>query len=62
MKTPKPGQFFWLNGILYRARKRELGCQGCSLNDIRKCPNIIDTRNNLKELDCIENNIILVRV
>ena len=62
MKTPKPGQYFWLNGVQYRAKRRTHGCTGCSLDDFYICPNIVDSRNGQRPLQCANNNIILVRV
>ena len=60
-KTPKPGQFYWHNGILYRAKKRTFRCHGCALDNFL-CPNIVDSRNGVRPLDCALNNIILVHV
>ena len=62
MKTPKPGQFCNINGTLYRAKRREDGCKGCVLNDILTCPNITDSRNGTRLLECSLNDIILVNV
>lgn len=62
MKTPKPGQFCTINRTLYRAKHRENGCRGCALDDILRCPNIVDSRNGTRPLECSLNDIILVRV
>lgn len=63
MKTPKPGQFCNINGAIFRAKKRVNGCEGCALNDLLLCPNIVDSRtNDEKPLECLENNIIFVKV
>ena len=62
MKTPKPGQFCTIGGTLYRARKRTNECQGCALDDLLLCPNIVDRRTDKPELECDLNNIILVKV
>lgn len=62
MKTPKPGQFFTYNNVVYRAKKRTKGCNGCALNNYVSCPNIKDARTNNKRLECESNNIILVRM
>lgn len=62
MKTPKAGQFCVLNGIYYRAKKRTNGCQGCSLDSLLLCPNIVDKRKEKPELECELNNIILTRI
>ena len=45
MKTPKPGQYTWINGVQYRAKRRICGCNGCALDDLLRCPNIVDSRN-----------------
>lgn len=62
MKTPKPGQFCTINGVVYRAKKRINGCRGCALDNIVLCPSIIDLRYNTSKFDCSLNNIILVKV
>lgn len=63
MKTPKPGQFCMINGILYRAKRRTSGCEGCSLYPITLCPNVVDRRfRKQRPLDCDINDIILVKV
>ena len=62
MKTPKPGQYIWINGVQYRAKRRICGCNGCALDDFFRCPNIVDYRNGKKQLECYDNDIILVRV
>ena len=62
MKTPKPGQYTWVNGVQYRAKRRICGCNGCALDDLLRCPNIVDSRNGKRLLKCSENNIILTRV
>ena len=60
MKTPKPGQLCTIKNKVYRAKKRTCGCSGCALNNPFFCPNI--GRRNETPLDCIKNEIILVRV
>lgn len=63
MKTPKPGQFAWVNGTLYQARKREAGCYGCDLDSLLLCPNVTDSRSgHNRPLQCSINNIILKKV
>lgn len=64
MKTPKPGQLCTINNTVYRAKSRttSCGCFGCDLDDIALCPNIVDSRNGVKMLNCVENNIILKRI
>ena len=62
MKTPKPGQFCTIGGVVYRAKKRTHECDGCALDSLILCPNIVDLRKNKPELECVLNNIILVRV
>lgn len=63
MKTPKPGQFCTINGVVYRAKKRINKCNGCALDDLALCPNICDPRfDNPNKIDCMLSDIILVRV
>jgi len=62
MKTPKPGQFTVINGILYRGKKRTDGCKGCFFDDITMCPNVVDSRSNERPLECSLYDIILVKV
>lgn len=62
MKTPKPGQFCTINGVVYRAKKRTNRCQGCALDDFIMCPNIGDSRSPEQLLECSLNDIILVKV
>lgn len=63
MKTPKPGQFCTINGVVYRAKKREsLSCYGCALNSPILCPNIVDIRNGKRPLECSGNGIIFYKV
>lgn len=61
MKTPKPGQLCTINNVVYRAKRRTDGCQGCDLNSLDKCPNITDYRAE-KPLKCALNDIILKKV
>lgn len=56
----KPGQFTWINGGLYRAKKRENNCEGCALEKNFKCPNIGDKPPNYT-IDCIVDNVILIK-
>ena len=62
MKTPKPGQFYSIDGTIFRAKKRSNGCKGCALNDFFLCPNMTDSRNRETVLECATEGIILVRV
>lgn len=62
MKILKPGQFYTLNGVLYRAKKRTDGCIGCVLDSLIKCPNIVDRRTEKPEIDCVTSGTIFVRV
>jgi hypothetical protein len=61
MISLKPGQLCMINNTLYRAKKRENGCNGCALDNIT-CPNIADSRNGEQLLNCSIDNIILKRV
>ena len=63
MKTPKPGRFYTINGVVYRVKKRtSLSCEGCALNNVFLCPNVVDMKNGHKEFDCANNNILFVKV
>lgn len=62
MKTPKPGQLITLNNCVYRAKKRTFGCNGCDLNSITLCPNIVDRRFEEPPLLCGITGIILKRI
>jgi hypothetical protein len=59
MKEPKPGQFVSVSGTVYRACKSELGCKGCDLNSIQRCPMIVDKRFEQPEINCRKYDIIL---
>ena len=62
MKTPKPGQFCAINGVIYRAKKRTtIGCSGCVLNDPFLCPNV-GYKGVEKPLKCDIQQIILIKV
>lgn len=63
MKTPKPGRFCTINGVVYRVKKRtSLSCEGCALNNVFLCPNVVDMTNGHKEFDCANDNILFVKV
>ena len=62
MKHYKPGQLCMINGMLYRAKKRTLCCQGCALDDILKCPNIGTPKNEENPYACSIDDIIFVKV
>lgn len=61
MKHYKPGQFVWVGNQQYRAKKRTYKCQGCDLNNVFRCPMVIDSRSQ-KQFDCSLDNIILKRM
>lgn len=61
-KRLKPGQFCTINRVVYRAKKRSHGCNGCALDDFVRCPNIVDSRSGELAIECSLDNIILVRV
>nr|DAE46242.1 MAG TPA: ATP-binding sugar transporter [Caudoviricetes sp.] len=61
-KKPKPGQFFSVNGKVYRVMKRTNGCDGCVLNQIYLCPSIRDIRYNSFNPECAANGIIFVDI
>lgn len=58
MKTPKPGQFANINGMVVRATKRTSGCKGCMFDNMFSCPRMTDNRNTSERLDCITAGII----
>ena len=63
MKVYKPGQFAIINGILYRAKRREYGnCTGCALDSVFRCPNVTDVRALEKPLQCSIHRLIFVKV
>lgn len=61
MKHFKPGQLATINNVVYRAKRRKNGCQGCSLNDIT-CPNIVDSRIGKRPLACSLDDVIFIRM
>lgn len=61
MKHIKPGQAYWHNGHLLRAKKRTDGCEGCVLNNPLLCPNIELKGQEKTGPDCVNDNIILVK-
>lgn len=64
-KKIKPGQFVWIKGALYRAKKREnyLSCSGCALNNYINCPNTMPVNIEKKEqLNCEIDGLIFVKV
>lgn len=63
MKTLKAGQFCTINNVVYRVKRRTtLSCEGCALNSVFLCPNIVDMKNGHKEFDCANEGIIFVKV
>lgn len=60
-KNHKPGQLYMYNGKLYRFKKATDICKGCCLDSIMLCPNIIDRRFDINDLDCLKNGLILVK-
>ena len=62
MKKIRPGQFYWHNKVLLKAAKRTNGCQGCVLNSIVLCPNIMLSNSKNQEIpNCETNDIIFVK-
>ena len=61
MKHYKPGQYVSVNGTIYRAKARTIGCTGCVLkNDLILCPRIVDRRSKVEPIiNCTFDNIIL---
>lgn len=63
MKQYKAGQLYYHNGRYYRFTKSESLCEGCVLDDILLCPNIVDRRGRKFDLvPCVENGLILKRL
>lgn len=60
--TLQPGQLCTINQVVYRACKRTKGCTGCSLNSLTMCPNIVDSRNGQRKVNCAMTNIILKKL
>ena len=61
MTTPKAGQFFSYNGVLYRARKG-YSCSECSLNNPYSCPGIFMSNSNETPVLCRSNGIIFKKI
>lgn len=62
MKRPKPGQYTYINGVTYRAKKRIFECDECALNSPFMCPNLSFANcNNNSQIDCIEWGVIFVK-
>ena len=58
----KPGQLCTLNHNVFRAKKREYGCEGCYFeNAFFTCPGI-QNKNKAKKIDCLSLGIILKKV
>lgn len=62
MKPLKPGQICTIDGYVFRAKRRTNGCEGCALDSLILCPNIVDSRNGVRQLDCTIDGIILQRI
>lgn len=63
MKSYKAGQLFNHNGRFYRFAKATSLCEGCALDDIQLCPNIVDRRGRKFDLlPCVEKGLILKKV
>lgn len=59
----KPGQLCTISHTVFRAKKKEAGCEGCFFNgSFFTCPGIFDQRTQSRKVDCVTTNIILVRV
>nr|DAS39515.1 MAG TPA: hypothetical protein [Caudoviricetes sp.] len=62
MKTPKPGQFVNINGVIVRAVKQTNGCKGCMFDNLFSCPKMIDSRNSNSSIECIESRVIFKKI
>lgn len=59
----KPGQLCTISHTLFRAKKKTSGCEGCFFNgSFFTCPGVLDQRNGTQKINCVANNVILVRV
>lgn len=59
----KPGQLCMLNDHLFRAKHKKCGCEGCYFEDAwLMCPSVTLKNRNVKKIDCVLDNIILVKV
>ena len=62
MDKIKPGQFYWHNKkVLLRAKKKHNGCEGCILDHVLLCPNIVLSNQKNQELVRCED-VIFVKV
>lgn len=57
----RPGQLCTIKRRVYRAI-RGCSCEGCDLEGIEKCPNILNFASNKKCIDCNSYNIILKKI
>lgn len=56
-----PGRFYSHHGKVYRIKKATFNCDGCLLNTVQKCPNIVCVNNpNQKHFPCDVYGVILV--
>lgn len=62
MSKLKPGQIHTIHGTRYRAKRSENHCQGCDLNSIKLCPNIVDLRTEKQPYDCILSGVIFKKL
>lgn len=58
----KPGQLCTINNNVFRAKKREAGCEGCFFeNCFFTCPGVLDAKKKEKKIDCLMLGIVLKR-
>ena len=57
----KPGQFATIHNTLYRCTRGTNGCEGCDLNSIKLCPNIVG-KGEQPKYDCNLSGIIFKKV
>lgn len=62
MKTPKPGQFANINGVIVRAVTRKSGCKGCMFDNLFGCPRMKDERSKESRIDCELAGIIFKKI
>ena len=62
MKKIKAGQLCTINETVFRAKNATDGCQGCDLNNIFLCPNVVDRRFSEPTYSCSIDGIIFKKI
>lgn len=59
----RPGQFYTINNVVYRVKRKTCGCTGCAFaRNPFCCPGIVTKSNPQPRINCLYDNIILVRI